>query len=145
MPVAYVRKVEYLARDLDSIGASSRTAATNAMRGAAKRLLPIARALTPVDTGYMQSRWQTRNKSWGASVRNDTWYLPWVNRDAHPGFAERIATYAPKLMRQELKKVRLSSTIGRRELKLEYSRKYSRALKYDQGQLAEYQDRKVSD
>ena len=144
MPIAYTRKVEFLANDLRGLNASSKSAVVDAMRGAAQRLLGIAYQLTPVDTGYMRGRWKVKNRPLGASVRNDTWYLPWVNRDSHAGFADRIAAQAPKLMREELRKIKVTSEIGRKALKAEYTRKYSSFLKHDKNQLVEYQEARLA-
>lgn len=45
-------------------------------------------AITPVDTGYMKSRWrkekvvvkvENQQKIWIGKVKNDTYYLPYVN------------------------------------------------------------------
>ena len=80
------------------------------------------RALTPVDTGYMKSRWKTEpiqkdtpsgEGSFITSVSNDTYYLPYVNqghrtsngRGYVPGqfFIQKAITITRQRIPQEMK------------------------------------------
>ena len=120
MPIAYIKKAEFLARDLEGLAASSRPAVNAALRGAGARLVKEAVPRTPILTGFMRSRWRSRPLSDGARVENDAFYLPWVNRVIHPGFADDIAGLAPRLMREELARVRITSSIIGKYSQFEY-------------------------
>ena len=100
----YKRNVRDIARDLDSIEQSLPTAVKNLLFGIAERLL-IEQALpkTPVDTGFMQSRWSIEDTAPDeVTVSNDTYYLPFVNTWSHPHFADLIAEETPGIAAEEL-------------------------------------------
>ena len=91
------RTIHDLSVDLTSIDSSLLPAVGDAIDLAASLVLDDAQAHTPVDTGFMRSRWRNEKKSrLKRSVSNDTWYLPIVNTaSGHAGFADRIAGRAP--------------------------------------------------
>ena len=90
------RTIHDLSVDLTSIDSSLLPAVGDAIDLAASLVLDDAQAHTPVDTGFMRSRWRKDKKAeLKYSVNNDTWYLPVVNTTSHAGFADRIAERAP--------------------------------------------------
>lgn len=117
------RTIHDLSVDLTSIERSLHPAMGEALDLAASLVLDDAQSSTPVDTGFMRSRWRKDKKSQlKYSVSNDTWYLPIVNTSLrHAGFAEHIAERAHsniKLAFEQLEFSQPSVTGKRAELGL---------------------------
>ena len=122
----YKRNVGDVAQDLKGIEGSLPGAVMKAMLGTAQRLVEeVALPLTPVDTGFMRSRWSISAPNLATNtvtVSNDTYYLPFVNQWFHPGFAEEIADHTPGILAAEIRNLGFKFNIVKRTTQIDYNK-----------------------
>jgi len=120
----YKRNIRDASRDLDSIEDSLPTAVKGALLGIAERLMEeYALPLTPVDTGFMRSRWTIIDTLVNeVTLSNDTYYLPFVNTWSHPNFAETIAEHTPSIAEEELTQLGFVVGVTSRNTELVYNK-----------------------
>ena len=100
----YKRVLHELSTDLTQVARDDVAILTKYLHRVAERLTEEeAKPRTPVDTGFMQSRWMWEETApLEVTISNDTYYLPFVNTWSHPNFAEMIAEETPRILNEEL-------------------------------------------
>ena len=138
----YKRNVRDISTDLNSIKDSLPSAIKNVLGGIAERLMEeYAVPLTPVDTGFMQSRWRIEDfLPSEVTLLNDTYYLPFVNTWSHPNFADAIAEYTPSIAVEELTKLGFAVDISTQRAEIVYNKSdwWARKADQDPQKFAEY-------